>query len=140
MRITSSQLRKIIVEELEAELKESEGLSGDGYRKAITKLRNILEMPGLDQGSQLARRLHDLYSTLTGGSRIAQESLEEAAKEMDRHQKGEKLLQAIGGLKGRSKKDLRAALEKAAKEEGYEETDINDAMGLAGYGKIHSDS
>ena len=63
MRITSSQLRKIIVEELEAELRESEGLSGDGYRKAITKLRNILEMPGLDQGSQLARRLHDLYST-----------------------------------------------------------------------------
>ena len=78
MRITSSQLRKIIVEELEAELKESEGLSGDGYRKAITKLRNILEMPGLDQGSQLARRLHDLYTTLTGGSRMAQESLEEA--------------------------------------------------------------
>ena len=59
---------------------------------------------------------------------------------MDRHQKGEKLLQAIGGLKGRSKKDLRAALEKAAKEKGYEETDINDAMGLAGYGKVHSDS
>ncbi len=65
---------------------------------------------------------------------------EEVAKEMDRHQKGEKLLDAIGGLKGRSKKDLRRALKKAAKEKGYEETDVNDAMGLAGYGRIHSDS
>ena len=66
---------------------------------------------------------------------------EEAAKEMDRHQKGEKLLQSIGGLKGRSEKDLRAALEKAAADkEGYEKTDVDDAMGLAGYGKIHSDS
>ena len=63
---------------------------------------------------------------------------EEAAKEMDRHSKGEELLDAIGGLKGRSQKDLRAALEKAAKEKGYEETDIDDAMGLAGYGKVHS--
>ena len=65
---------------------------------------------------------------------------EEVAKEMDRHQKGEKLLQSIGGLKGRSKEDLRRALKKAADEKGYEETDINDAMGLAGYGKVHSDS
>ena len=73
-------------------------------------------------------------------SRLVDIIREEVAKEMDRHQKGEKLLQDIGGLKGRSKKDLRKALKKAADEKGYEETDINDAMGLAGYGKIHSDS
>ena len=232
MKITSSQLRKIINEELAAELTESHGLSDDGHTKALRKVEAILDMPGLNPTGQIALRLKDLKQFLERGHEAPQESLgeeanrtakgnitqaarekyatvgddkfpifdkksaesaidlrghapkadrakiinkaakyapkaakkaqeedkeknesrkisksrlldlirEEAAKEMDRHQKGEKLLQAIGGLKGRSKKDLRAALEKAAKEKGYEETDINDAMGLAGYGKVHSDS
>ena len=227
MKITSSQLRKVIIEELTAELTE-----GDNSAKALQKLRAIMEMPSVDQQSQLGLRLADLYRLMSSEQSGAQKPLgeeanrtpkgnitqaarekyatvgkdkfpifdkksaeaaidlrghapkadrakiinkaakyapkaakkareedekknesrkittgqlldlirEEAAKKMDRHQKGEKLLQSIGGLKGRSKKELRAALKKAAEKEGYKDTDVNDAMGLAGYGKIHSDS
>ena len=80
MKITSSQLRKIIQEELAAELTE-----GDLSTKALRKLRAILDMPDLDRKSQLGLRLTDLYRLMSSGQSNPQESLGEEA---DRTAKG----------------------------------------------------
>jgi hypothetical protein len=174
MKITSSQLRKIINEELSAELTEADRTAkGNVTQAAREKYATVGDdkFPIFDKKSaesaidlrghapkadrakiinkaakyapKAAKKAREEDKEKNESRKITKSQLldlirEEAAKEMDRHQKGEKLLQSIGGLKGRSKKDLRAALKKAADEKGYEETDINDAMGLAGYGKVHS--
>tara|TARA_R110002126_G_scaffold3419_2_gene19467 strand:+ start:138 stop:860 length:723 start_codon:yes stop_codon:yes gene_type:complete len=81
MKITKSQLQKIIKEELTAELTESEGLSD----KALRKVEAILDMTGLDTEGQVALRLKDLKNFLETGRELSQESLGEEA---DRTAKG----------------------------------------------------
>ena len=177
MKITTSQLRKIIIEEIQALGEEANRTpKGNITQAAREKYATVgkdkfpifdkksaeaaIDLRGHASEADRAKIINKAAKYAPKAAKKAREAdkekkneslvitksqlvdliREEAAKEMDRHQKGEKLLQSIGGLKGRSEKDLRAALEKAAKEKGYKETDINDAMGLAGYGKVHSDS
>ena len=77
MKITKSQLQKIIKEELTAELTESEGLSGMGHLKALRKVEAILDMAALNPEGQVALRLKDLKNFLETGRELSQESLGE---------------------------------------------------------------
>jgi len=85
VKITKTQLQKIIKEELAAELTESEGLSDMGHLIALRKVEAILDMPALNPKGQVALRLKDLKRFLETGYELPQESLGEEA---DRTAKG----------------------------------------------------
>ena len=60
-------------------------------------------------------------------------------EEMDRHQEGEDLLRKFQE-ENPGKLPSQGDLQRLAREMGLGEEAVSDAMGLAGYGKVHSDS